>query len=187
MNRGLTGGWSVELPSGPFGAIVADPPWRYNDSTIRTAAAHQYDTMTLDDIAALPVASIAAEQAHLWMWITTPFLIGPERESLFAIIDAWGFEPKGMLTWGKLNPSGVGVFYGIGRWLRGSTEHVIFAVRGNAKLKRAPHSLLLSPRHEHSRKPAEFLSIVERCSPGPYLEMFARQDRARWTSWGNEL
>lgn len=170
-----------------FRCVVADPPWRYNDNGCQGAAEKEYPTMRLEDIAALPVASVIAEQAHLWLWITTPFLVGPEREKLFGIVDAWGFEPKGLLTWGKLNPSGVGVFYGIGRWLRSATEHVILGVHGNLPLNHAPHSLYLSPVNGHSKKPSDFHRIVERSSPGPRLELFARSQRKGWTCLGNEL
>jgi N6-adenosine-specific RNA methylase IME4 len=166
------------LPDGVFSTLVADPPWAYERDHLahRAAAADQYNVMPLDEIIALPVAGMAAEAAHLYVWTTNAFMV-----EAHAVARAWGFEQKTILTWTK--PS-----IGLGDYYRNSTEHLLFCTRGSLPVRR--HDVpthFEAPRGRHSEKPARLYEIVESMSPGPYVELFARKPRAGWTCWGNEL
>lgn len=140
--------------------------------------------MTNQEIAAIDVASLAADDAHLYMWVTNPRLFAEPHDNgtgPLEILQAWGFNYKTMLTW--LKPG-----LGLGYYFRGCTEHVLFGVRGAAPI---PGPLRVAnwfdgPRSQHSRKPEGFLDLVESVSPGPYLEMFSRRARLGWATWGNE-
>lgn len=165
------------LPVGPFRVIVADPPWPYEkrveDSTHR--GANPYPTMSLEDIRALGVEGLAHEDAILWLWTTNAFM----REA-FTVVDAWGFREKTILTWAKPK-------MGVGDWLRGQTEHAILAVHGKPTVTLMNQTTLLAaPVREHSRKPEEFFLLVEKLCPGSKLELFARESRVGWASWGGE-
>jgi N6-adenosine-specific RNA methylase IME4 len=176
-----------------FSTVVADPPWRYNAKTqiLRSGgrgaqAEHHYPTMTNAEIAALPVSSWVADAAHLYLWVTNPRLIaernGKRDCTPFDIVEAWGFTPMTILTWVKPGRNGTGWYF------RGQTEHVIFATRGGLGIpaaKREPN-VIFAPRGRHSAKPCEFFDLVERVSPPPFLEMFARTSRLGWQAWGNE-
>lgn len=143
-----------------------------------------YTLTSMDDLKALPVASIAADDAHLYVWVTNAFLV--EAHDLAR---AWGFKPKTLLTWVKTyqdDPCRVSMKTGY--WFRGATEHVLFAVRGSLRLQAAegvPTAFLWPRIGKHSIKPAAFGGLVERCSPGPYVELFARAQRLGWDSWGH--
>ena len=169
-----------------YRTIVADPPWAYRQSGIVTTAnrddtkpeaSAQYPTMTVEQIAALPVREQADDNAHLYLWVTNPILF-----DAFPILDAWGFKYRTLLTWRKLGTLGMGYYF------RGDTEHVIFAVRGKAPI--APNlrarNWFAAPKTGHSRKPDLFYEMVERVSPEPRLELFARRRRYGWDVWGNE-
>lgn len=196
---------ATSLPEGAFTTIVADPPWKYSAKVHaarvrkvteigygaekirgRRGAEGYYPVMDLDAIAALPVESVAAENAHLYMWATNSFI-----EPAHAICRAWGFEPRTVLTWVKARVDGGRLVHqiGMGHYYRNNTEHVIFAVRGSLKVLRRNQAtaLLMSKDKTHSRKPDDFYALVESMSPGPYLEMFARRPWPGWTSWGNEM
>ncbi|MGA7235638.1 MAG: MT-A70 family methyltransferase [Bryobacteraceae bacterium] len=165
------------LPDGPFRVIVADPPWAYasraDDGTHR--ARNPYPDMSLDDIRALPVAARAADDAVLWLWTTNAFL----RES-FTVLDAWGFEYRNTLTWGKNR-------IGLGDSLRGQTEHCLYAIKGRPIVTLTNQStLLIAEAGKHSAKPDEFYALVESLCPGSKLEMFARKPREGWQVWGAE-
>jgi N6-adenosine-specific RNA methylase IME4/ParB-like chromosome segregation protein Spo0J len=167
----------MPLPEGPFRVIVADPPWPYasrpDDPTHR--ARNPYPDMTLEDICAQPVAKRAADDAILWLWTTNAFL----REA-FAVLDAWGFEHKTMLTWVKKQ-------MGTGDWLRGMTEHCLLAIKGRPLVTLTNQTTaLIANRGKHSAKPEEFYALVEALCPGSKLEMFARTKRAGWEPWGAE-
>ena len=182
----LSGNSCGALPCGPWGAIMADPPWDYGAVNKRSSAGRHYPTMKNEEIAALPVASIGAENAHLYLWVTNPRLFGPRNgggPSPVEIVEAWGFRYVTLLTWNK-----TGGAPGMGWYWRGDTEHVLFCVRGKAPI---PPALRVSnhfsaPRGRHSEKPDELYERVERVSPGPYLELFARRPRNGWTLWGNQ-
>jgi N6-adenosine-specific RNA methylase IME4 len=160
-----------------FTTIVADPPWRYGNTATRGAAEDHYPTMSVEEICGLDVEAWADDDAHLYLWVTVPFL----REGL-AVLDAWGFTYKTMLTWAKPQ-------MGMGNYFRVSTEHVLFGVRGSLRTSdRATTNWFIADRQRHSAKPESFFDLVEKCSPGPYLEMFARRRRLndQWSYWGNE-
>lgn len=176
-----------------YGTIVADPPWRYNAAVtpLRSGgrggqAEHQYPTMTNEEIASLPVSQLAADQAHLYFWVTNPRLIGDYRGrrdcTPFDIVEAWGFKPITLITWVKPGRGGTGWYF------RGQTEHAIFATRGKLGIPAAMRepNVIQAPRSRHSAKPPAFMELVERVSPGPRLEMFARQSRPGWDAWGSE-
>jgi N6-adenosine-specific RNA methylase IME4 len=156
--------------------LVADPPWRYDHDWGDGLAGDQYATMSDEEIAALPVADLAAPDSHLYLW--TP--VAKVRQAI-DICDAWGFRYVGLLTWVK-RPG-----LGMGTWWRISTEHIVFGVRG--KLATSPNlrNWFEAPRQRHSAKPDEFFELVERASPGPYIDLFARRERDDWTTWGNEV
>ena len=175
----------------PYGVVVADPPWTYTFST-RTSevagtgwrgdAGNHYKTMTLDQIKALPVQDWASPDSVLWLWAVNPML-----PAAFDVMQAWGYTYKTTLTWAKTGKNGKPAF-GMGYWLRGSSEHVLLGVRGKVKPQvRNACSWFASPRMEHSRKPDHVLDLAERYSPGPYLEMFARRSRDGWDAWGDEI
>ncbi len=169
-----------------YGTVVADPPWEYQQSRIvttsktpgtRPEATAQYPTMTDEQIAALPVASVCAPDAHLYLWTTNPRI-----RDAFAIVDAWGFTYRTLLTWEKEGTLGMGYYF------RGQTEHVLFATRGRAPIPPAKRrrNIFRAPKTGHSVKPDAFMDMVEDISPGPYLELFARRQRLGWDTWGNE-
>jgi N6-adenosine-specific RNA methylase IME4 len=163
-----------------FATIVIDPPWDWGDEGDADQlgrARPTYGTMTLEQLLALPVERLADVDCHLYLWITNRSL--PKG---FALMERWGFRYITALTWCK--PS-----IGMGNYFRGSTEHVLFGVRGSQQLKRKDvGTWFQAPRgpNGHSSKPGDFYPLVESCSPGPYLEMFARTERSGWMSWGAE-
>jgi N6-adenosine-specific RNA methylase IME4 len=159
-----------EFPTGPFQVIVADPPWRYESGNELP-----YPTMTLDDIKAMPVESIAADDAVLWLWTTNAHL-----RVAFEVAESWGFEYKSLLTWVKDR-------MGTGEWLRGQSEHCLLATRGKPVFLHGSHTTVLeAARREHSRKPEEFYALVEATCPGGKLELYSREVRNGWQSYGND-
>jgi N6-adenosine-specific RNA methylase IME4 len=172
-----------------FGAILADPPWQFQNKTGKVAPEHRrlsrYATLTLDDIKQLPVAQVAADVAHLYLWVPNALL--PEG---LAVLQAWGFRYKSNLIWHKVRKDGGSDGRGVGFYFRNVTELVLFGVRGrNARTLAAGRrqvNYLSSRKREHSRKPDELYPLIEACSPGPYLELFARGVRGGWTAWGNQ-
>lgn len=166
----------MNLPSGPFGTILADPAWSYDNGGPRGGVDREYPTMTLDAIKALPVEAVAAEDAVLLCWATNPLL--PEA---LEVVDAWGFTYKTAMTWCKNT-------FGPGYWLRGKSEHLLIATRGKPPLPtKAPPSVAHLDNPGHSCKPRGLYPVYEALGPGPRLEMFARERRQGWISWGNQL
>jgi N6-adenosine-specific RNA methylase IME4 len=172
-----------------FGTVLADPPWQFQHRTGKMAPEHRrlnrYGTMTLDDIASLPVAAVCDEPAHLYLWVPNALL--PQG---LQVLRAWGFEYKSNIVWHKIRKDGGSDGRGVGFYFRNVTELVLFGVRGkNARTLasgRRQVNLLATQKREHSRKPDEFYPIVEACSRGPFLELFARGTRPGWTVWGNQ-
>jgi N6-adenosine-specific RNA methylase IME4 len=172
-----------------FATIMADPPWRFSNRTGKMAPEHRrlsrYGTMTLDDIMDLPVASIAEPTAHLYLWVPNALL----AEGL-EVMRRWGFTYKTNFIWYKVRKDGGPDRRGVGFYFRNVTELVLFGTRGkNARTREAGRrqpNLISTCKREHSRKPDEFYDVVETCSPGPYLEMFARHGQPGWWQWGNE-
>jgi N6-adenosine-specific RNA methylase IME4 len=175
---------------GPFATVLADPPWRFMNSTGKVAPEHRrlrrYSTMTLDEILALPVVELAAATAHLYLWCPNALL----REGL-DVMAAWGFAYKSNIVWHKVRKDGGSDGRGVGFFFRNVSELVLFGVRGKNARTLAPGrrqvNYFATRKREHSRKPDELYPIIEACSPGPYLELFARERRPNWTSWGDEV
>ena len=174
---------------GRFGTILADPPWRFSNRTGKMAPEHRrlarYATMTLEDILALPVAELALPQSHLYLWVPNALIL----EGL-EVMQRWGFTYKTNLVWYKVRKDGGPDRRGVGFYFRNVTELVLFGTRGNLRTLppgRRQENIIVSRKREHSRKPDELYALIERCSPGPYLELFARQVRPGWTYWGNEV
>ncbi|HMS06820.1 MAG TPA: MT-A70 family methyltransferase [Burkholderiaceae bacterium] len=172
-----------------FRTILADPPWQFQNRTGKIAPEHKrlnrYGTMTLDDIKALPVDAAAQEVAHLYMWVPNALL--PDG---LEVMKAWGFHYKSNIVWHKLRKDGGSDGRGVGFYFRNVTELLLFGVRGK-------HARTLQPgrtqvnymgtrKREHSRKPDEQYALIESCSPGPFLELFARGERPGWSVWGNQ-
>jgi N6-adenosine-specific RNA methylase IME4 len=172
-----------------FGAILADPPWQFQNKTGKVAPEHRrlarYRTLTLDEIRALPVHEAAADVAHLYLWVPNALL--PEGLSVMA---SWGFRYKSNLVWHKVRRDGGSDGRGVGFYFRNVTELVLFGVRGRhartLEAGRRQVNLIATRKREHSRKPDELFPVIEACSPGPYLELFARGARPGWSAWGNE-
>src|SRR5574340_162192 len=166
------------LPTGPFRVIVVDPPWTYEkraaDVTHRPLC--PYPTMTLEEIKAWPVGSLAEDDSILWLWTTNTHL-----PNAFAVVDAWGFTYQTLLTWKKDQ-------FGTGEWLRGQTEHCLMCSRGKpTKLLTNQATIIEAPRREHSRKPQAFYDLVEKLCPGSKVELFAREKRDGWYYHGSEV
>jgi len=158
-----------------YATILADPPWDVQQGGGHGAINH-YRLMSVDQIKALPVAGLAKPDAHLWLWTTNAAL-----EQAYGVVRAWGFEPRSLLTWFK-------PYMGLGVYLRNCTEQLIFATRGKAPiLVRNQPNWLFALRQDHSHKPEELYEIIQRCSPGPYVELFARRKRTGWDSWGDQV
>lgn len=172
-----------------FATVLADPPWRFTNRTGKIAPEHRrlsrYGTMTISEIAALPIPEVVAQTAHLYLWVPNAML--PDG---LAVLKAWGFEYKSNIIWHKVRKDGGSDGRGVGFYFRNVTEMILFGVRGkNARTKapaRSQVNLLATRKREHSRKPDEQYSIIESCSPGPFLELFARGTRQGWTTWGNQ-
>lgn len=160
---------------GQFGTILADPPWDVQQ-TGRLGAERHYRLMSVPEICALPVGSLAASEAHCWLWVTNATIFAGRD-----VLEAWGFQYRSILTWVKPR-------MGLGKYLRTASEHVLLGTRGKAPIMfRGQPSWMFAARQEHSHKPEELYSIIERCSPGPYLELFARRTRPGWSVWGNQV
>jgi N6-adenosine-specific RNA methylase IME4 len=172
-----------------FSTILADPPWRFTNRTGKMAPEHRrlsrYDTMTFEDISALPVGQIAANPAHLYLWVPNALL--PEG---IQVLRAWGFEYKSNIVWHKIRKDGGSDGRGVGFYFRNVTEMVLFGVRGKNARTLAPGrrqvNMVQTQKREHSRKPDELYPIIEACSPGPFFELFARGTRPNWTTFGNQ-
>lgn len=180
----------LPLPTidGGFRSIMADPPWRFSNRTGKVAPEHRrldrYSTMDLEDIKALPVASVAAANAHLYLWVPNALL--PDG---MAVMEAWGFRYVSNVVWAKRRKDGGPDGRGVGFYFRNVTELILFGVRGSMRTlspARSQVNMIETRKREHSRKPDEQYDLIEACSPGPHLELFARHPRDGWTVWGNE-
>ena len=188
--------------AGKFGTILADPPWRFANRTGKVAPEHRrlrrYPTMTFEEIGAMPVQSHAADRSHLYLWVPNALL----REGL-QVMEDWGFTYKTTLTWYKIRRDGGPDGRGVGFYFRNVTEIVLFGVKGSLRTLAPgrrqvnvfgetdttewPTTVLPTRKREHSRKPDELYDIIEACSNGPYLELFARAPRDRWVQFGDEI
>ena len=186
-----TNGSIAPLPAvdGGFRTILADPPWRFQNRTGKVAPEHRrldrYSTLGLDDICALPVQEVTAENAHLYLWVPNALLPDGIR-----VMQEWGFRYVSNLVWAKRRKDGGPDGRGVGFYFRNVTELILFGVRGSMRTlppARSQVNMIETRKREHSRKPDEQYALIEQCSPGPYLEMFARYQRADWHSWGDQL
>lgn len=178
----------AEKISGLHSTILADPPWRFENRTGKMAPEHQrllrYPTMDLQEICEIPVSQVCAANSHLYLWVPNALL----AEGL-EVMRCWGFRYKSNLVWYKVRKDGGPDGRGVGFYFRNVTELILFGVRGHMRTLqpgRRQTNILVSQKREHSRKPDQIYDLVESCSPGPYLELFARFRRNGWTQWGNE-
>lgn len=174
---------------GKFGTILADPPWRFTNRTGKMAPEHKrlhrYATMSFAEIAALPVGEHAKSPSHLYLWCPNALL--PQGLETMA---AWGFAYKTNIVWYKIRKDGGPDGRGVGFYFRNVTEILLFGIKGSLRTLqpgRTQVNLIPTRKREHSRKPDEARNIIEQCSPGPYLELFARGRTPNWTQWGDEV
>jgi N6-adenosine-specific RNA methylase IME4 len=174
---------------GNYSTILADPPWRFQNRTGKMAPEHkrlnQYPTMALEDIKLLPVEVHATFNAHLYLWVPNALI-----QCGLDVMKAWGFTYKTNIVWYKVRKDGGPDRRGVGFYFRNVTELLLLGVRGRMRTldpARSLPNILISRKREHSRKPDEQYELIEACSPGPYLELFARHKREGWTQWGNEI
>jgi N6-adenosine-specific RNA methylase IME4 len=180
----------VPLPTieGGWATILADPPWRFTNRTGKVAPEHRrldrYSTMDLVDICNMPVRTIAAKNSHLYLWVPNALL--PDGVK---VMEAWGFRYVSNVVWAKRRKDGGPDGRGVGFYFRNVTELLLFGVRGSLRTlapARSQVNMIETRKREHSRKPDEQYALIEACSPGPYLELFARHPRSAWTVWGAE-
>lgn len=176
-----------------YKTIYADPPWQFANRTGKVAPENKrlsrYPTMCLDDIKALPVSEVADERSHLYLWVPNALL--PEG---LDVMKAWGFEYKTNLIWEKVRKDGFPDGRGVGFYFRNVTEILLFGVRTPKKSEtyrtlapgRSQVNIVRTMKREHSRKPDEFIPLIESCSEGPRIELFARGTRTGWDVWGNQ-
>ncbi len=158
-----------------YTTVLADPPWDIQQKGNYGAINH-YNLMTLDQIKQMPIDDLTTDNAHCWLWVTNATL-----EAGFDVLRAWNFCPRGIYTWVKPR-------LGLGVYLRNCTEHLILGTKGKAPIKfKGQMNWGFMPLQDHSHKPEEVYDIIERCSDGEYLELFARRPRNGWHSWGNEI
>lgn len=172
-----------------YGTILADPPWQFANRTGKMAPEHKrlnrYRTLTLQEIKEIPVSLVSGENSHLYLWVPNALL----QEGL-EVMRAWGFQYKTNIIWHKVRKDGGPDGRGVGFYFRNTTEIVLFGIRGNLRTMapgRTQVNIIRSQKREHSRKPDELYKIIEACSAGPYLELFARGKRKNWDQWGNEV
>jgi N6-adenosine-specific RNA methylase IME4 len=172
-----------------FGTILADPPWQFQNRTGKVAPEHRrlsrYGTLTLEEIKALPVAQITAPVSHVYLWVPNAML--PEG---LAVLAAWGFTYKSNIVWHKIRKDGGPDGRGVGFYFRNVTELILFGTKGKNARTLAPGrrqvNYLATRKREHSRKPDEQYEIIETCSRGPFIELFARGTRPHWMTWGQQ-
>ena len=172
-----------------YRTIYADPPWQFQNRTGKVAPEHKrltrYGTMALEEIESLPVEEAADQKCHLYLWVPNALL--PEG---LAVMDAWGFSYKTNIIWEKVRKDGMPDGRGVGFYFRNVTEILLFGIKGDRNRTldpgRSQVNLIRAIKREHSRKPDEFVSLIEACSPGPFLELFARGERKGWDMWGNQ-
>lgn len=172
-----------------YKTILADPPWQFQNRTGKVAPEHKrltrYGTMKLDEIKQLPVSEVADERSHLYLWVPNALL--PEG---LEVMKAWGFEYKTNIIWEKVRKDGMPDGRGVGFYFRNVTEILLFGIKGDKNRTldagRSQVNLVRAMKREHSRKPDEFIPLIESCSSAPYLELFARGNRSGWDMWGNQ-
>ena len=171
-----------------FSTILADPPWQFINRTGKMAPEHKrlnrYETLKTPEICNIPVSGACEDLAHLYLWVPNALL--PDG---LDVMKAWGFTYKSNIVWHKVRKDGGPDGRGVGFYFRNTTELVLFGVRGKMRTLapgRRQVNIIRTMKQEHSRKPAELYEVIEACSPGPYLELFARGTRPAWTAFGNQ-
>ncbi|MDO4720128.1 MAG: MT-A70 family methyltransferase [Peptostreptococcaceae bacterium] len=174
-----------------YNTIYADPPWQFQNRTGKVAPEHKrlsrYETMSLDEIKALPVADIAADKAQLYLWVPNALL--PQG---LEVMEAWGFEYKTNIVWEKIRKDGAPDGRGVGFYFRNVTELLLFGIKKKSSPNRTLQparsqvNIIRAAKREHSRKPDEIIPIIESCSQSPRIELFARGVREGWDMWGNQ-
>ena len=165
--------------------IYADPPWQYRNNKGQGVAENHYNTMSMDELRALPVADLAAKDCALFLWVTMPMLFEAQK-----VLDAWNFRYKTVaFVWVKQNRKGSGIFWGMGYWTRANAEICLLATKGHPKRQaRNIHQVIISPVEEHSKKPEEARRRIEALMGDvPKIELFARRTSPGWDVWGNEV
>ncbi|WP_338773024.1 MT-A70 family methyltransferase [Nocardia vulneris] len=158
-----------------YKTLLIDPPWPINQRGDWGAEQH-YPLMSMARIKAMPIAELAEDDSHLWLWVTNSTL-----RAGYDIMEGWGFTPRSPLTWIKPR-------LGLGQYLRNMTEHLLFGTRGKVTINfRGQPTWTFAVQQDHSHKPEEMYAIIERISSGPYLELFARRRQPGWDAWGNEV
>lgn len=172
-----------------YASILADPPWRFLNRTGKMAPEHKrlsrYTTLSLQEIKGIPLSLVVADNCHLYLWVPNALI----KEGL-QVMESWGFEYKTNIIWHKVRKDGEPDGRGVGFYFRNTTEMVLFGTRGRMRTlapARSQVNIIKSCKREHSKKPDEIYPFIEKCSPGPYLELFARGKRANWDQWGNEV
>ncbi len=172
-----------------FGAILIDPPWRFKNLTGKVGPEHRrlyrYPTLSFEEISALPLEKLARAKSHLYLWCPNALLL----EGL-SVMRMWGFDYKTNIVWYKVRKDGGPDGRGVGFYFRNVTELLLFGVKGSLRTLgpgRTQVNVVISRKQEHSRKPREIYDLIERCSPGPYLELFARQRVRDWVQWGDQV
>lgn len=179
----------MKLPNKKFGTILADPPWRFKHRTGKIGPEHKrlhrYSTLSLDELMDVPVWDLSLPRSHLYLWCPSALL--PDG---LMLMESWGFTYKTIFNWIKVTGDGQPDRRGMGFYFRTVTEQILFGVRGRLRTGPAGRSqvnVVMTRRRDHSRKPEEVYEVIERCSPGPYLELFARDRRYGWTQCGDQL
>ena len=172
-----------------YSTVLIDPPWRFANRTGKMAPEHRrlsrYSTMTVEEMKELPVPKLVAPQSHLYLWCPNALL----AEGL-DLMQGWGFTYKTNLVWYKIRKDGGPDGRGVGFYFRNVTELILFGVRGSMRTLppgRRQTNIIATRKREHSKKPAEQYQLIQDCSPGPYLELFARERAPGWDSWGDEV
>ncbi len=180
--------FSSFLQGRKFHTILADPPWQFENRTGKVAPEHRrlnrYSTLALNEICEIPVQMAAEDTAHLYLWVPNALL--PDG---LAVLKAWGFTYKSNIVWHKIRKDGGPDGRGVGFYFRNTTELILFGIRGRMRTLdpgRSQVNIIKSRKQEHSRKPDEQYELIQSCSPGPYLELFARGNRPGWVLWGNQ-
>lgn len=177
------------LSLGKFGTILADPPWKFQNRTGKMAPEHKrlyrYHTMSNEEILSMPISEIALPKSHLYLWVPNALInLGLD------VMKSWGFEYKTMLIWYKIRKDGGPDRRGVGFYFRNVTEVILFGTKGQFRTLqpgRSQENIIISQKRGHSIKPDELFPIIESCSEGPYIELFARRIRPNWISWGDEV
>ena len=172
-----------------YSTVLVDPPWQFQNRTGKIAPEHRrlsrYATLNFDQIMALPISEIIGEVAHLYLWVPNALL--PQG---LDVMKAWGFTYKSNIIWHKIRKDGGSDGRGVGFYFRNVTEMILFGVKGKNARTLAPGrtqvNYICSRKREHSRKPDEQYLLIESCSPGPFMELFARGVREGWDCWGNQ-